>query len=199
VNIAVITSAVGFEGEAGLINELFDSGMELLHLRKPEMDKENYSSLLEQIDAKYYPQIALHSHHELADDFKIGRLHYPEFLRKNRQQSILRKQHPDKVLSTSIHWIEEIDLVQEFDYAFIGPIFDSYSKPNYLAMEKKNLNMVEKTNIPLFALGGIDANNISEAKLLGFKGVGLLGWLWNNPASAVKNFKLLQCQLKENM
>ncbi len=199
MNIAVFTSAVNFEGEAKLINELFDSGMELLHLRKPEMDKKNYSMLLEQIDAKHHPQIALHAYHELAYDFSIIRLHYPEALRKTQEKGILRKQHPNKVLSTSIHSIDEIVLIQEFDYAFYGPMFDSYSKPNYLAIDKKNRSVIGKTNIPLFALGGMNVNNSANVKFLGFNGVGLLGWLWNNPANAVKNFKQIKCRLEENM
>jgi thiamine-phosphate pyrophosphorylase len=199
VKIAVITSAVRFDGEAQLINELFDSGMDLLHLRKPNLEKMEYSLLLGQIEVKYHHQIVLHAYHELAADFGIRRLHYPEFLRKNQQRGILREKHPDKVLSTSIHSLDEIDLVQEFDYAFIGPIFDSYSKPDYQGIGIENLQLPQKTNTQLFALGGIDINNINSLKLLGFDGVGLLGWLWNNLANAVANFKQIKCQLKENM
>jgi len=199
MKIAVITSVRSFDGEAKLINQLFESGMEVLHLRKPGMEKENYLALLNQIEAVYHDRVALHSHHELAAEFGIKRLHYPAILRKNQALGVLRCEHPDKVLSTSIHHLEEIDFVREFDYTFLGPIFNSYSKPGYLGMGTANLQLPQKTGLQLFALGGVTVHNIASLKLLGFDGAGLLGWLWNDPTKVITNFNQIKCLIKENM
>ncbi|SFH43585.1 thiamine-phosphate pyrophosphorylase [Pedobacter insulae] len=174
-------------------------GMELLHLRKPGLEKVKYAGLLQQINAEYHSRIALHHYHELAGNFEIKRLHYPVMLRKDKSANALRKQHTGKVLSTSIHSLEEINLVQDFDYTFLGPVFDSYSKSDYPGMGIVNLQLPQKINLQIFGLGGIAAHNIINLKLLGFDGAALLGWLWNDPTKTLANFKQITCLFKENM
>ena len=68
----VISNPTPIANEAELVNGLFDEGLEVLHLRKPEATVDDIQSLLKQINSKYHHQIALHQHHEIADD-EIGR------------------------------------------------------------------------------------------------------------------------------
>ena len=66
---------------------------------------------------------------------------------------------------------------------FISPIFDSISKVGYKSnfsqdklLETKNTGLLSNN---IYALGGIDKNNINILKKYGFKGCAVLGTLWN--------------------
>jgi len=83
----------------------------------------------------------------------------------------------------SVHSFEEL---KNFDYKeiiLIGPIFDSISKPGYKSKFSKEelktgiANWHSRTK--LYALGGIDSENIGELAELGFDGAAVLGAVWN--------------------
>ena len=73
--LIAITTPCLFEEEATLINRLFGEGLQTLHLRKPEAEKSQLSTLLEQIEPVYYPRIILHDHFDLAPVFALGGVH----------------------------------------------------------------------------------------------------------------------------
>ena len=131
MKIIVISRPDFFEDEAARINTLFGQGMQLLHLRKPNCSKEELASLLRDIHSVNYPLIALHQHHELAGEFGIKRLHFPEQLRLAQSEASLQYLRAQGfVLSTSIHDAAALDSLSDaFSYSFFGPIFDSLSKP----------------------------------------------------------------------
>ncbi|WP_448634717.1 hypothetical protein [Pedobacter panaciterrae] len=47
-------------------------------------------------------------------------------------------------------------------------------------------------NTKLIALGGIDDKNAEALSLMGFDGVAVLGFIWNDPSKAISNFKRIQ-------
>ena len=68
MRIVVVSRPDYFEGEAMAVNQLFEQGMEILHLRKPVNDIGRFRTLLHGIDPLYHSKIAIHHHHELAGD-----------------------------------------------------------------------------------------------------------------------------------
>lgn len=188
----VISDPIYFEGEATLINRLFEAGLAVLHLRKPYSDKASYVKLITEIDACFHERIALHSFHELLEDFpSIKRLHYPEW---RRMQILQEKGHNEFsklkncIQSTSIHFPADLNQLEGFDYAFYGPVFDSISKSDYKGVPEINLGISEHSGIEIIALGGISPENISQIRKMGFDGLASLGSIWNNPEQAVANF-----------
>jgi thiamine-phosphate pyrophosphorylase len=123
----------------------------------------------------------LHSHHYLAKSFGINRLHYTEASRKQLTEMNLSEQKVENTLSTSVHTVSDYkNLTDHFSYAFLSPVFDSISKPDYQA-QKFDLAEVDKNStINLIALGGIDETNCNKAYEKGFDGIALLGAIWNN-------------------
>ncbi|MEQ3691486.1 MAG: thiamine phosphate synthase, partial [Flavobacterium sp.] len=71
----VISNPTKITNEINIINSLFEEGMELFHIRKPDYSKEEIRFYLSEINSKYFPQLVLHQHHDLAEEFKIERLH----------------------------------------------------------------------------------------------------------------------------
>lgn len=184
----VISDAAFFKDEADLINQLFENGMSILHLRKPGGDIANYARLISSIVPAYHNRIALHQFHELVKDFPlIQRLHYPEYNRNNGMT--YDKKH---TLSTSIHHLDKLEDLVDFDYTFYGPVFDSLSKPGYAGLSAEALKLPQTNNrTKLIALGGIDVERVQQVKRMGFDGMAVLGSVWNDKKSALTSFKSL--------
>ena len=65
----VITLPDFIENEATYINKLFDAGIDLLHLRKPESNIEDCKQLLQEIDKKWHKKIVVHITSNFARNF----------------------------------------------------------------------------------------------------------------------------------
>ncbi|WP_445432150.1 thiamine phosphate synthase [Chryseobacterium indoltheticum] len=177
--IIVITPEDIVQNETELINELFQEGLNLLHIRKPFINAEEMTDFIQKIDSKFQSQLVLHSHYNLAENFNISRFHFREIGRQNG----LFQSFTDKIISTSVHDIETFNLLSEYwEYAFISPVFPSISKKGY--GENSNIfNDIKKrnnTNVKLIALGGINEKNINEVFESEVDGVALLGAIWGN-------------------
>lgn len=199
--LIVISSPTPITKEASLINQLFDEGLTVFHLRKPESSSQELVLLLQEINPIHYSKIALHSHHYLAKSFGINRLHFNEVSRKQLIEDALETYNADGViLSTSIHTTDDYNqLSDKFDYAFLSPVFDSISKPNYQA-HVFNLNEIhKKTNTKLIALGGINEATCAKAFEMGFDGIALLGAIWNSDNGITNYKKISQIYANESV
>lgn len=177
--IIVITPEDIVQNEAEIINELFKEGLDLIHIRKPFINQDEMTNFIQKIDSEFHSQLVLHSHYDLAENFNISRFHFREIDRQNS----LFKTFADKIISTSVHDIETFnELNEEWEYAFISPVFPSISKKGY--GENSNiLNDIKKRdnqNVKLVALGGIDENNIHQVFDNKAEGVALLGAIWES-------------------
>ncbi|SMC86253.1 thiamine phosphate synthase [Pedobacter africanus] len=187
MKLFVISPAHFFKGEAALINQLFEAGMPVLHLRKENPNPRQYAGLISAVDERYHHRIALHQFHELTTEFPaIKRLHYPERMRNKLTQPFKNKEF---TRSTSIHNLNDLNGVQGFAYTFYGPVFDSLSKPGYQTRLAGDFKVpVQENTAQLIALGGVDGDKIESLKQMGFKGAAVLGALWNDKEQALANF-----------
>jgi thiamine-phosphate pyrophosphorylase len=190
----VVSSPTAVLKEASFINQLFDEGLSVFHLRKPDYTEQEIVMLLKKINPKNYSKIALHNHHHLAEDFGIKRLHFTEASRRLIEINFIAHRSADNILSTSIHTIADYNnLLECFEYTFLGPVFDSISKPTYKALtEDKNVSHHKKRHTKLIALGGINSANCTLPFEWGFDGVAVLGALWNESNNMIEDFKKIQ-------
>lgn len=198
--LVIISYPTTVEDEANIINVLFDEGLELLHLRKPEIEIDDLCLLLEKIKPEYRFQIALHQHHEIANNFGINRLHFTEMKRKKlNEEKLLQLKSEKNVLSTSIHQMADYqNLSSCFDYTFYGPVFNSISKHGYTSTIPIDFVFPVQLNGPKpIAIGGIDATNMQRALDMEFYGVAALGTIWQKPGESVQQFKTLQKAWKQ--
>lgn len=194
VKIIVITRPEFFEGETGLVNMLFEQGMERLHLRKPRATKRELAEWIEGIDPPFRQRIAIHDHHELARDYALGGIHLnsrnplPPIWIEKKKTSIpisaeLENTQRHFTLSRSCHSIAEVkECFDNLDYMFLSPIYDSISKEGYgAAFSRQQLRDAYAAGLlgdNVFALGGISVDKLPELKAMGFKGAAVLGDLW---------------------
>ncbi len=176
------------------IVRLFQTGMPLLHLRKPGMSRAETVRFLKALPDIYHPKIVLHGHYDLADDYHLKGIHLPERIRESSKEDIeiLPGRYRDKgfSVSTSFHSLETLRFYGDhlFDYAFLGPVFDSISKAEYKGRRFDISG--ENISFPVIALGGITPGNISGVLKTGFSGAAVLGYIWNakDPAKAFSSF-----------
>lgn len=155
----VITTPEFIDNEATYINQLFEQGIDLLHLRKPESQKEDCERLIQEIDERWRGRIVVHDHFELCEKYHLHGIHLNRrnhTVPKGFKGSISRSCHsleeakaalstkvpsdkaelPTKVssdktaLSASSPEQKEADYAP-YDYVFLSPIFDSISKEGY--------------------------------------------------------------------
>ena len=190
----VITNPFVIANEIRIIDSLFEEGLSLLHIRKPDFSEFEMTQFIHQIKLEFRDRIVLHNYHFLAEDFGINRIH---FSKKERNESFdlsARFSEPCRYKSTSTHSIEDFNsLENDFDYAFLSPVFKSISKEDYHPKTDLFEALKFRTNYKtkVIALGGIDSKNIKETLENGFDDVALLGSIWNNE-NPIKQFKLCQ-------
>ncbi len=84
----------------------------------------------------------------------------------------------EKIIGVSTHGLEEARAAQAqgADFIVFGPVYFTPSKANYGAPQglMKLKKIVEKTPMPVYAIGGIKAEHIPEIKETGVRGVALI-------------------------
>lgn len=187
----VISNPTEIVNEHQIIQALFEEGLELFHIRKPDASEEELRFYINAIDPKYHSKLVLHQQHRLIEEFQLERLHFTEKVRQTIPKNF---QKPVPFLSTSVHTIVDFNTLSErYDAAFLSPIYPSISKVDYKPTQNLLEQTKERTNwkTKLIALGGISAENIAATLTEGFDDVALLGSIWNSP-NPIQNFK--KCQ-----
>lgn len=180
----VITNPTAVTDEINSIHSLFENGLELLHIRKPDYSETQMVSFLTAIGSDFRNRLVLHNHHHVAGTFGINRLHNPE----------TGNEKTTYIFSASTHSIDQFNALENnYAYAFLSPLYPSISKPGYHSGIDLCESVKERTNFEtkLVALGGISIENIAETLKKGFDEVALLGTIWNS-TNPLENFKLCQ-------
>lgn len=166
-----------FDGEAETINALFESGLSLLHVRKPDARQDEVERLIRRINPEFHDRIAMHYFPELAEKYELGGYHI----------SAGRPGAPedwDGRVSVSCHSLDEArEHLRDADYVFLSPIFDSISKSGYQSnFTPEQLASAELAGYgkKVFALGGVTPERMHEVQDYGFGGVAVLGGLWKS-------------------
>lgn len=194
MKLIVISKPTIFKEECNLVNQLFEAGLQVFHLRKENADEAAYRKLIEGISPEYHPQIALHHFHSMANDYDINRIHHTESFRKERNNETLPK---NKIYSTSIHHLADMEQIGQYDYSFFSPVFNSFSKPGYQGVIPADFCLEKQHDNPkIIALGGIGLDQIDQVKEMNFDGVALLGSIWNDPSQALLTFKKAQAKCR---
>lgn len=177
--------------EADFINRLLDRGDILIwmHLRKPGCSEADMRSLIEAVNPCHRRSLVLHDHLDLAVEFKLGGV-----------QLNSRNDHvPDGfngVVMRSCHTPDEIDrYADQCDYLMLSPAFDSLSKQGYSGRygSYDTTECVRRHPGKVIALGGVTPNRFTALRRLGYAGVALLGFVWNDSADIDSALRQIVC------
>lgn len=209
--IIVIAPENDIPNEIEILNKLFQEGLQYYHFRKPHKNYEEHCAYLKQIDTQYHNRIVVHYFHELVNEFDLKGIHFQEakrrsiFSKKDSVQSkaFVLQQYAKKLdtnysiltnksISSSFHEPEDLESCPiHFDYHLLSPVFSSISKKGYEG-RGFDVNHIHKTVV---GMGGVTTKNLDDFTKLGFKGVGVLGGIWNSE-HPVSDFKLMNDHLR---
>lgn len=177
MKLILLTPPDFFVEEDKILTALFEEGLDILHLRKPDTEPVYSERLLTLLPESRHDQIVVHDHFYLKEEFGLRGIHLNG---RNPEPPAGYKGH----ISKSFHHIGGLKAEKRnFDYVFLSPVFDSISKPGHTsAFDMETLKRASAQGVidkKVMALGGVTAENMAAAKELGFGGVVVLGDLWS--------------------
>lgn len=177
MKLILMTTPYFFVEEHQILNALFDEGLDILHLRKPETEPVYSERLLTLISEDYRKRIVVHDHFYLKNEYGLKGVHLNH---RNPELPPKYKGH----ISCSCHTAQEVvQHKRACNYVFLSPIFNSISKENYssrfTAVQLRELAQSKVIDRKVMALGGIGLDNIDQLAGLGFGGAVVLGDIWN--------------------
>ena len=177
MKLIVVTAPTFFVEEDKIITALFEEGLDILHLRKPETPAMYSERLLTLIPEKYHKRIITHEHFYLQEEFSLMGIHLNT---RNSKEPHDYSGH----ISCPCHSLDEVQNKKHFyDYLFLSPIYNCITKSGvtsgFTAEELRQAGKSKVIDSRVMALGGITPDNILEIKDYGFGGAVVMGDLWN--------------------
>lgn len=198
MNLIVVTPPTFFVEEDKIITALFEEGLDVLHMRKPETPAMYSERLLTLIPEKYHKRIVVHDHFYLKEEFNLKGIHL----------NARFPNQPDEYsghLSYTCHSIDEVKQKKHYyDYVFLSPIYRFIAKNHdtelILPEELRQAQHERIIDSKVLAMGGITPDNILEVKDFGFGGAVVLGDIWDlfnartdrDFKAVIERFKLLK-------
>lgn len=177
MKLIVMTQPTFFVEEDKILASLFDEGLDSLHLYKPHSEPMYSERLLTLLPKEYYSKITVHDNYYLKEEYKLRGIHIDD---ATTQPPNGYRGH----ISRTCTKLEELKATKKnADYVFLKYIFDSQTesdqKASFTAEELKDASRHGLIDRHVYALGGMNLDNIRMAKELGFGGIVISGDLWN--------------------
>ncbi len=174
-----------------ILEQALDGGVQAIQLREKDLDGRELFKLAEKISAlcqRYQAQLFINDRVDVAlaidaAGVQLGKTSLPI----ETARALLGE---EKLIGFSSHGIEEAMAAQHSGANFLlfGPVFSTPSKASFGAPQGVAAlkEVVEKSAIPVYAIGGISAANLPAAMNTGIRGVALISAIISaeNPTAA---------------
>ena len=177
MKLVIMTKPTFFVEEDKILTTLFEEGMENLHIHKPESSPMYSERLLSLLSENYYRKITVHDHYYLKTEYNLGSIHIDD------PASPVPEGYKGKYSRTCTELSQLKDFKKKSEYVFLKGGFDSLSEPGTKShftneeLEKAAQNGLIDRHV--YAMGGMNLENIRTIKELGFGGIVICGDLWN--------------------
>lgn len=176
MKLVIQTQPTFFVEEDKILSALFDEGMDVLHIRKPNAEPVYSERLLSLLPNNCYDKIVVHEHYYLKQEFDLRGIHLddpdaevPEGFRRH--------------ITRSTNKISDLkEMKRSCDYVCLHSLFDSLHDNVTASLTRNEMEAAHDKGLidkHVYALGGMSLENIYMAKELGFGGVCICGDLWN--------------------
>jgi thiamine-phosphate pyrophosphorylase len=177
MKLLLLSSPNFFVEEDKILATLFEEGLDILHLRKPDSEPVYCERLLTLLPHKYHQRIITNDHFYLKDEFDLMGIHISE---RNPE----KPKGYDGVTTCTCYSIEELaEAKKKNKYVILRNIYDSCSgnssKSQYTheqLYEASRRGLIDKH---VMAQTGITLENIQEIRELGFGGAVVCSDIWN--------------------
>ena len=173
MKLVIMTKPTFFVEEDKILTTLFEEGMENLHLRKPNSSPIYAERLLSLLSENYYRKITVHGHYYLKNEYGLGAIHI------DNPDEPMPEGYKGKYSRTCTEITQLKEAKKKAEYVFLSETFSSLENN---ARDIKKLEEASKNGLidrRVYAMGGVNLENLKIAKDLGFGGVVICGDLWN--------------------
>ena len=183
------------------IHDLLDVGVSAIQLREKDLTDAEYIRLAEplcKLCHAYSAQLFINSRIEIAMEVGTNGLHLPGD--SASIEKVIEQTNGCFIIGSSVHTLTEAKQreTEGADFITYSPIYPTLSKPDYgPAVGVEGLqNITEGVNIPVFALGGITPERVSECLDAGAYGVAVMSGVMS-PENGVQQAKVYLQRLLE--
>ena len=177
MKLIVITKPTFFVEEDKILADLFEEGLENLHLDKPGASPMYSERLLTLLGEDHYNKITVHSHFYLKEEYRLRGIHIDD------ETTPVPNGYKGHISRSCTHLDLLKDTKKHADYVLLKYIFDSQTEPDqkssFTMDELKEASRRGLIDRHVYALGGMNLDNVKMAKDLGFGGIVISGDLWN--------------------
>ena len=177
MKLIIMTRPTFFVEEDKILTTLFEEGMENMHLFKPATEPVYSERLLTLLPDDYYKRITVHDHFYLREEYGLRGIHL------ENPQDALPYGYRGNVSRTCTDLSQLREIKKQSSYVFLKAIFDSQSNPadkqTFTQEQLKEASRQGLIDRRVYALGGVNLDNIQLMKDFGFGGVVICGDLWN--------------------
>ncbi|MDX8384178.1 MAG: thiamine phosphate synthase [Ghiorsea sp.] len=199
IKLLLITDSKRFASHQAMIGVLelaLQGGVDTILLREKSLDSAKLLALASKVRIlthQYDAKLLIHSQADIAQAVAADGVHVDASsiaeITTMKHWLNANNSDPIKLVSASCHNAQELEQAQSLgaDFAFLSPVFPTESHPGAPSLgAKKFLELSEKLNIPIIALGGIDEH--SKHHLNG-AGLATMGSILNakDPKAAAKS------------
>ena len=166
MKLAIMTQSTFFVEEDKILAALFEAGLDNLHLYKPGSSPIYSERLLSLLPSTTYNKITVHEHFYLKDEYNLAGIHLDD---ASIQEPIGYKGR----ISRTCKRIEDLkETKKSSSYVFLGNILNSQSNKSVLSdLDMNSLTKAADCGLidkKVYALGGMNIDNIQFARDLGF-------------------------------
>ena len=177
------------------VEKTLEGGTTFVQLREKELDEAHFlkeAKEIKELCARYRVPFVINDNVDIALEMDADGVHVGQS--DMEAGAVREKLGPDKILGVSARTVEQALLAQErgADYLGVGAVFATGSKADAAELPHETLKAIcEAVSIPVVAIGGITAENISQLKGTGICGVAVISAIYaqNNIKEAAEELK----------
>lgn len=177
MKLLLLSSPYFFVEEDKILATLFEEGLDMLHLRKPDSEPVYCERLLTLLPRKYHQRIVTNDHFYLKEEFGLMGIHL-----SHRNPDVPKNYNG--VTTCTCYSLEELAEAKKRNlYVILKNIYNSTSGSDNMARytrqqlrDASRQGLIDKR---VMAQTGITLENIEEMRDLGFGGVVVCNDIWN--------------------
>ncbi|MCR5333412.1 MAG: thiamine phosphate synthase [Bacteroidaceae bacterium] len=176
MKLLLLSSPHFFVEEDKILSSLFEEGLDILHLRKPDTEPVYSERLLTLMPREHHSRIITNDHFYLKEEFQLMGIHLSA-------RNPLPPQNYNGLITRSCNSLEELaEAKRDSQYVILKDVFDSLSDPEckskYTLEQLREAGRRGLIDRHVIAQTGISLDTIPQAADMGFGGVIVCNDLW---------------------
>ncbi len=172
MKLIVMTQPVLFTEEDRILTSLFEEGMESLHINKPDASPMFVERLLSLLPEDYYENIFIRNQFYLRNEYKLAGI----CLEDENDGVPMGVKGKVACICNNIKNLADKELRKKYQYVILNNCFTDGGCTMKQLEDAVNVGSINKK---VYAMGGMNTDNIKLAAQMGFGGVVLCSDLWS--------------------